>query len=154
MPASREDVFSFLWTLTDGVTWGTPARGFVTRSRRIKLFNEVSPEQQAAIFQAEHDEQIAQVSNMPYKQVWAASWLVYQATGYDPAAEPTIENNLIIDALQAALAPRPRDPGFQSKRNTLMGRVYHCFIEGEIFKDPGDIDNQGLIVIPIRILVP
>lgn len=155
MPANREDVFSYLFGLTLAISWGTPtARSFVTRSRRVKLFNEVTQEQQPALFQAEHDEQVDQVSNLPYKQVWMASWLIYQATGFDPDAVPAIENNLIIDACQARLAPLPADPGFSSKRNTLMGRVHHCYISGEVFKDPGDIDNQGMIVIPIKILVP
>lgn len=162
MPAAREDVFSYLYTLTANVRWApdpakTPpflGRTFITRSRRIKLFNEVDVTAQPALFQVEHDEQVDQVSNLPYKQVWAASWVCYQATGFDPNAEPTIENNLILDALQAALAPKPADPGFSSKRNTLMGRVHHCYIGGEVFKDPGDIDNQGMIVLPIKILVP
>jgi hypothetical protein len=154
MPVSREDVFSFLYTLTANVTWDTPARTFITRSRRLKLFNEVSVEQQPALFQVEHDEQVDQVTGMPYKQVWNASWMIYQATGMNPEAEPAIENNLILDALMTALAPVPRDPGFQSKRNTLMGRVHHCYVSGEVFKDPGDIDNQGMMVLPIKILVP
>lgn len=150
---SREAIFAALFALTQGVTWDDPARTFKTRSRRVKLFSDVPANQQPALYQAEHSESSSQVSNLPYKRTFAASWIIYQAVGNDPKAVPATENNLILDALQAALAPRPTDRGFP-QRNTLDGLVYHCYIDGEVFKDPGDIDNQGMMVIPIKLLVP
>lgn len=151
---NRELILSTLFALTENVQWGTPTpRGFVTRSRRVKLFSDVPADQQPALYQAEHDELTSQQSNMPYKWVLKAEWIVYQATGFDPNAVPATENNLILDALQAALAPPPQDEGYP-KRNTLGGLVHHCYIDGTVFKDPGDIDNQGMLVIPILMLVP
>jgi len=155
MPALREPVFLALLAVAQSASWDTPARTWVSTSRRVKLFNEVMPSQQPALFQAEHDENIAQVSNMPYKQVWNATWIIYQCTGNDPMAEPTIENNLILDALFAAMVPKIQaGVSFDPKRNTLGGLVHHCYIDGDIFKDPGDIDKQGMLVVPIKILVP
>lgn len=160
MTASRETIFKALFGLTDGVEWniGTdlaPAMvGFKTRTRRIKLFSDVPAAQQPWLGQAEHGETIEQKSGLPYKQVWQAQWMIYHKAGENPNSEPTVWNNLIIDALQAAIEPSASDPGFFDKRNTLSGLVYHCFISGEIFKDPGDIDNQALIIIPIKLLVP
>ena len=153
---TREAVFSALFALTNGVTWdpGSGAVGFKTRTRRIKLFSDVPDEQQPWLGQAEHSETSMQVSGQPYKRVWKAQWMVYHVNGKQPGAEPTIWNNLIIDALEAALAPPVADPGYFENRNTLSRLVYHCFIDGEIFKDPGDIDNQALIIIPITLLVP
>lgn len=151
---NREPIFQALFALTNNLTWGTPTpRTFVTRSRRVKLFSDVPTEQQPALYQAEHDEVTSQVSNMPYKWVLKAEWVIYQATGFDPNAVPAIENNLILDAIQAALAPAIADPGYP-KRNTLGGLVHHCYIDGSVFKDPGDIDNQGMMVVPILMLVP
>lgn len=162
---SRESVFSALFALSARVTWSNASpdhqiytdRQFVTRSRRIKLFDAVAPALQPACYQIEHNENIAQTTNLPYKQIWEASWVIYQATGKDPKAVPTIENNLIIDAVFEALRPRPTagvpwNP--QDPKNTLGGLVYHCWIDGDLFKDPGDIDNQGMIVVPFKILVP
>lgn len=160
MTAPREDIFKALFALTEGVQWNTGTDlapnmvGFKTRTRRIKLFSDVSNKEQPWLGQAEHGETIEQKSNLPYKQVWQAQWMIYHKAGEDPKSVPTIWNNLIIDALQAAIAPSVTDPGFFDKRNTLSGLVYHCFISGEIFKDPGDIDNQALIIIPIKLLVP
>lgn len=150
---TREEIYTALFNLTSSITWGSPARTFKERSRRVKLFSDVPKTQQPALYQAEHAEVSTQVSNLPYKRTFAASWIVYQAVGSDPKAVPAIENNLILDALYAAIAPVPADRG-HPQRNTLGGLVYHCFIDGEIFKDPGDIDNQGMMVIPIKLLVP
>lgn len=162
---TREEVFKALFAKVDLVTWSNADAGhqiytgrtFITKSRRLKLFNEVPATQQPSCMQAEHADNVTQVTNMPYKQIWTADWFIYQCTGNDPKATPTIENNLIIDACFEALRPRIEpgvswDPG--NPRQTLGGLVYHCYINGEIFKDPGDIDKQGMIVIPITMLIP
>lgn len=160
MMPTREQVYEAIFALTNGVEWniGTDLapvmQGFNTRTRRIALFSDVPSEQQPWIGQAEHDEQSLQTTNLPYIRTWKVRWLIYHRKGDDPSSVPAIWNNLIIDALEAALVPPPQDPGFFDQRNTLSGLVYHCFIDGEIFKDPGDIDNQALIIIPITLLVP
>lgn len=157
---TREQAFTALWALTADVTWvPDPAfplvtRTFVTRNRRSKLFDDVAAQQQPAIFQWEHGETIAQKTGMPYRRMWYAKWLVYQKTASDDNVAGGIENNLILDALQAAIAPKKTDPGYTDTRNTLGGLVWHCFFEGEIFKDPGDIDAQAMMVVPVTMLVP
>lgn len=153
--ANREEVFQALFARASTVDWGVdPAsKKFKTLSRRVKLFSDVPSGQQPACYQAEHNETSMQKTNLPYKRIWEAQWIIYHAVG-DPKAVPTIENNLILGAVEAALAPLPSDPGFLDQRNTLGGLVHHCFIDGTIFKDPGDIDNQGMIVVPIKLLVP
>lgn len=156
----RELIFSTLFAITEGVRWniGTQQapiyQQFNTRTRRIQLFSDVPDKEQPWLGQSEHSENITQISRMPYKAVLGAQWVVYHVTGKQPKAVPTCRNNLILDALQNALAPKVTDPGYPDERNTLGGLVYHCYIEGEIFKDPGDIDNQGMLIVPIKILVP
>jgi hypothetical protein len=39
-----------------------------------------------------------------------------------------------------------------SGRQTLDGLVFHCFIDGKILKGPGDIDGDGIAVMPMKIL--
>lgn len=129
-----------------------PERRFLTMSRRVVLFNDCPS--QPACYQAEHNDVVAQVTGMPYKTVLEAKWIVYQNVAQDPNMLGVVENNLIIQGCYAALAPKPTDPGFHSKRNTLNGLVHHCFISGNLFKDPGDLDGQGMMVIPIKVLVP
>lgn len=43
---------------------------------------------------------------------------------------------------------------FSTGSNTLGGLVYWCRIEGRTFKDPGDIDNQTLLIVPLLIEMP
>ena len=158
--ATREDIFLALFALTAGVTFdvnpsGTAdIRGFNERSRTIKLFNDVAPANQPWLGQAEHAERSAQKSNLPYKRQWKAQWVVYHRAADSPGVDATTWNNQIIDALEAAIVPKSSDPGFLDGRNTLSGLVHHCYIDGEIFKDPGDIDKQAMLVVPITILVP
>lgn len=152
---NEEDIFAALFERASCVRWtrcdGT-AHQFLTRDRRVKLFTDSGP--QPACYQAEHMTDEAQVSGMPYKTVLWANWIIYQNIANDPAAKGAIENNLIIGGCREALAPLPADRGFLDRRNTLDGLVYHCFISGRLLKVPGDIDNQGMLVIPIKLLVP
>jgi hypothetical protein len=149
---NREVIFEALFALAAEATWGTPTRRFLETSRRVKLFSDASV--QPSLFQAEHREFLSQVTGMPYKWTIEVNWIIYQKVGNSPSAVPAIENNLILDAVEAVLAPKPYDPGFPYERNTLNGLVHHCYIDGNIFKDPGDIDGQGMLVVPIKLLVP
>lgn len=155
---TREAIFSALFALVSGITWTSIATNapqqFITTSRRVKLFSDVIAQQQPSLFQAEHDEQLGQVTNLPYKNTMGANWIIFQNVCADPNQQGAIENNLILDQVMAALAPVPSDPGFRDKRNTLGGLVHHCYVSGRLFKDPGDIDGQGMMVVPIKILVP
>ena len=145
---AREDVFQALFALAGSLSWGAPPSGFAFTSRRVALWDDLGGEQ-PALCQAEHDEQIEQTTGLPPKLTLNASWLIYQNAGADPTAVPATINNQILDAVQAAF-PDPAGDQVQ----TLGGLVSKCWINGRIFKDPGDLDGQGLIIVPIQILVP
>lgn len=147
MPA-REDVFQALFALGQGLSWAASPGGFAFASRRVRLWDALGAAQ-PALCQAEHDETIEQVRGLPPKLTLNASWLIYQNAGADPNAVPASLNNLILDAVQAAF---PNPDGDQVQ--TLGGLVDRCWINGRIFKDPGDLDGQGLIIVPIQILIP
>lgn len=132
----------------------TEEHRFTTVTRKIALFADVPTSQWPWCGQAEHSIQEGQVTNMPYKTILEANWIVYQNTASTPKVPGAIENNLILKGIRKVLAPRPADIGFPDNRNTLGGLVYHCFISGRVFKDPGDIDGQGMMVVPIKLLVP
>lgn len=153
MAVDREAIFTTLIALAKEATWGTvKPRKFLEISRRVKLFSDAAL--QPSLFQAEHAEEVVQINKLPYKWLLKVNWIVYQNTGKSPSAVPAIENSLILSAIEEVLKPKPVDPGFPDERNTLNGLVWHCYMEGQIFKDPGDIDNQGMLVIPIKLLVP
>ena len=75
--------------------------------------------------------------------------------GQDANGKPIIGAtvlNTIADALDAALKPTGAD--IPLGRNTLGGTAYSCRIEGGALKDPGDIDGDGIMTIPVRITLP
>jgi hypothetical protein len=145
---TREPIFQALFALAQTISWGTPATTFAYSARRVKLWSDIPV--QPALCQAEHDEDFEQITRMPSKRTLSAAWLIYQNTGAnDPNSTPTVLNNTILDAVDDALTP----PAW-SDTQTLGGLVEHCWIDGKVFKDPGDLDGQGLMVVPIKILIP
>lgn len=159
VPPTREQIYSALFALISTgeglpgtVTWGA-GQTFPFTSRRVRLWDDLP--HQPAVCQAEHDEHVSQVTRLPYKRTYTASWLIYHRAGLEyPGSPPGSYSNQILDAIEPLFEPPPTDPAWPDERLTLGGLVHHCFIDGRIFKDAGDIDNQALIVIPITILVP
>lgn len=146
-PPTRNQIFAALFGLTANLTLGS-AGSFVTRSRKFKHFSKVPTDQQPAHFQTEFLDKAQQKTGMAAIRRWHASWTVYFSSNPgDDNDVPTIAMNDIVDALEACVA----DP---FNKQTLGGLVEHCFIDGEIIKIAGDDDGQGMIVVPITILVP
>lgn len=152
----RQAIYDALYALIPTVAWtnpdGTPG-AFATVSKRVQLFNQIDATSRPSCMQAEHDESVAQVSNLPYKRTFAAHWIIYTNADLDADLAPSEQINTILEAIETAVAPTVYDPGYPS-RNTLGGLVHHCYISGEIFKDPGDIDGTGLLMVPFKILAP
>jgi hypothetical protein len=64
----------------------------------------------------------------------------------DKMSVPDTDISVILDALDVTLSPGPGE-----QRMTLGGLVSHCRVDGEILRDPGDMDGDGLIIVPISI---
>ncbi|MDI9847557.1 hypothetical protein QM467_05715 [Rhodoblastus sp. 17X3] len=153
MKNSREEIMAELCARLARAQFSTPINGresWAILSRRIKLWSDVAAADQPALFVTEHGENIAYASeNAPGKTVLNVDLFVYVAGANDPRVVPARDLNIALDALCSALAP---DPAIG--RQTLGGLVHHCRIEGRIVKDPGDLDGQGLALVPVRILAP
>ena len=143
---TREIVFQALFALAQGLSWGAPPQGFAYTARRVRLAVDLPA--QPALCQAEHDESVAQTPGLDPRRTLSAAWIIQHATS-DPDAVPAATNNAILDAVEAALAPDSAGGCC-----TLAGLVQHCWIEGEVFKDPGDLDGQALLIVPIKLLLP
>jgi hypothetical protein len=118
-------------------------------SRRLLLWSDVPVEDQPALFLVEHKEDFAKEGRgLPRKQIFKASLIAY----FDASDPLTVGGTLINNALDAIEAVLATPPGFEAQ--TLGGIVNRCWIEGEIFKVPGDIDGQAMLIVPILILTP
>lgn len=126
---------------------------FRTTGRRVEFWTNVA-EQPACFVRNVKDEYQRQGGLPPKTTLHLEVWL-YTKGGSAPEQPPGIALNNLLDALDAALSPSGADIAIG--RNTLglgMNVVSHCWIEGEVMYDPGDLDQQAKGMVPIRILVP
>ena len=152
----REQTMATLFALGSTITWTDPVSGQTiipqSSGRRLKAFQDINGADFPAFFQIEGDERVTQKSNLPYKVTMSAAWVFYHHTGLDKTVSGSQTNNVIVDAVFTALAPLGGD--LMNARQTLGGLVYHTWIDAKVFKDPGDEDGQGVVIVPISILLP
>jgi len=139
---SRETVYAALFAKLSTVP------GFVTRSRRLKHWDDVPGAQQPALFMGQKNERVEpRGPGMP--RVLGMTALIYvYAKSSDQTTSPSIKLNGLVDAVEAALAPDP------SGKQTLGGLVSHCWVSGNILEDEGVLGDQAVAIIPVHILVP
>ena len=122
--------------------------GFLTVSRRLKLWRDVAA--QPALFVRNADDDVAnRPHRMPARLTINAEAWIYNQTGPSEAAAPAVLQNYLLDALTDAL-----EPTAGTETLTLGGLVHNCWIEGNIERHPGDLDGQAIAIVPIRILLP
>jgi hypothetical protein len=141
---NREAIISALFALL------SQSAAFATASRRLQLWGGLSPSEKPALFLSERGDTYTHASEAaPAAVTMEVDIYIYTDAGKDPTIVPASILNPLIDAVDAALAPSALS-GLQ----TLGGLVSHCWIDGKIMKDPGDLDGDGVAVIPVKILVP
>ena len=151
MIATREAVMSALFTLLQSATFAQPVNDnttWATTSRRLKLWSDVPKSQRPALFMIEPTEtpSYADIIDLPPKFSMSVELFVYIDSS-DMSTIPATDLNVIMDAIIAVLAP---NAGAQ----TLGGLVKYCRINGRVIKASGDLDGDGLMVIPLTILCP
>lgn len=137
---TREPIYAALFTLLGN------AAPFATKSRRLRHWNDVSKDQQPALFMAQRSEIASTVRGMPTE--WTITVDVYVYSRTDGKLDPGPIINPLIDALEAALAPNPIE-----NAQTLGGLVHWCRIDGAIETDEGTLGDQSVAIIPITIFV-
>lgn len=126
------------------------AAAFTTASRRLKLWSSVAATDKPSIFMVERGDMYSRASEaVPETVTLMVDLYIYTDAGQDQTHVPATTLNTLIDAVDDALKPDAL-----TGKQTLANRVAHCWIEGKVMKDAGDLDGQGVAVIPVRILVP
>jgi hypothetical protein len=120
--------------------------------RRLKLFNAVDPSVQPCFFLVQHREQYINKGVGTLSQVY----LDMGVWCYASTADESVVGDDYLDSMEEGIenVMGPDDP--QRNELTLGGLCYWCRImrEDNLFiRDPGDIDGQALLVLPIRILL-
>jgi len=146
----RETIFAALFALVSPLTvypWKS------TPSRRLKLWGDVALDQRPALFQFEGTEETYTWSNDVNPKRVLEARLFFYTNCKDPTVQGATQMNQILTAIERALLPTGKDLAGVG-RQTLGGLVQHCRIEGKVFRDPGDLDGDGMARVPVFITVP
>lgn len=139
---NREAIYSALATLLQSID------GVETFSRILAHWDDVSANQQPAMFMTVVSQRAEQVTGFPTKYTLDAKLWIYTHRDSSDVVPAAAINNL-LDALDAALKPSASP----SYKQTLGGLVEHCWIDGEIVTDEGTLGVQSVAIVPIRMLV-
>ena len=149
--ATRNQVMEAVLNLITQVTFSPAINGSTTWqlvSNRLKLFNEVSADQQPAAFLVTHKETDEYRGlGLLRRRLELGIWC-YSRSDTDPGA-PQLDT-----MMQGFEAVFNVPDNISQNTNTLGGLVYFCRIEGKVFKDPGDLDNQTLLIVPLVVEMP
>ena len=134
-----------------GMTFSVPINGATTWntvSNRLRLWADVASDQQPAAFLVTHRE-TDEYRNLGLlrRRLELGVWC-YSRSDSTPGG-PQLDT--MMEAFEAAFI-KPDD--FSTNSNTLGGLVYWVRIEGKVFKDPGDIDNQTFLIVPLIVEMP
>lgn len=147
--ATREQIFEALFIL--GLSSDSSYNQSVS-SRKLLLWGDVDREQRPAIFLAERVQKYkeGERAQLLTSKTFFANFFIY--TNSKDVAIPATQLNNLLDSLDAALKS---DPAFvMTGKQTLGGLVQNVYIEGDLFFDPGDLDGDGVAIVPVKILVP
>lgn len=143
-PSSRESVFVAM----HGLLSTLQPSPFVTVSRKLKMWNDVPAELQPALYITDHSEiALNPPRGLPTKSTWNIMLFIYAKVD-EFTVGSTVLNNL-LDAVDRALKT-----DVSTNVLTLGGLVYRVDPQGEIRKDPGDLDGQAIALYPFAIRPP
>lgn len=137
---------AFLALVSGAYPWSQPV------SRRLRLWTEVPPVDRPAcfVFEGGFETYGPGAGPIPKRQLDVKLFIYIDARDHDSLGASQL--NAILDALDATFQPVGSDVSLG--RLTLGGAAYRCAIEGKVLKDPGDLDGDGLLVVPIQITLP
>jgi len=121
-------------------------------ARRLKLWTDVPTTNRPACFLYEGGQETYSWSETALsKRIIEIKIFIY-LNAKDPGTIGAALINDVLDALDSAFALSGGDIALG--RNTLGGAAYHCRIDGKTLKDPGDLDGDALVIVPVKIVLP
>lgn len=149
--ATRNDVMVAILNIIQGMQFSSPINNSMSWnsiSNRLRLWGDVAPDQQPSAFLVTHRETDEYRGlGLLRRRLELGIWC-YCRSDSEPGS-PLLDT--MMEAFEKAFAVSD-DPSTNS--NTLGGLVYWCRIEGRVFKDPGDIDNQAMLIVPLIVEMP
>ena len=148
---SRADVLAAVVGLVQNMTFTSLINNsatWVTCETKLRLWGDVKPEEQPAAFIVSHRELDEYRGLGLYRRRLELGIWCYSRSGEGTGQA---DLDMMMEAFESAFNTMDNS---SSGSNTLGGLVYWCRIEGRVFKDPGDLDGQTLMIVPIIIEMP
>lgn len=138
---NRETIYAALFSLVGG------ASAFKTKSRRLRAWADVPPDDQPAFFQVQRVETPQTVTGQPTRWLLEIDLAIYVNVGNDPHTAASQFLNPILDTITGLFIPNGA-----SNVQTLGGLVHYARLSGQVQTDEGVLGAQAVAVIPIEIL--
>jgi hypothetical protein len=132
---------TFSSAINGATTWRTV-------SNKLRLWGDVSPDQQPAAFLVTHRETDEYRGlGLLRRRLELGVWCYTRSD----SAIGSEDLDTIMEAFESTfnIVDNP-----STGCNTLGNLVYWLRIEGKVFKDPGDIDSQTLLIVPMIVEMP
>jgi hypothetical protein len=135
---NRESIYAALFALVSAVP------GINTRSRRLKMWTDVAPADQPALFMAQVGEAAETLTTLPTRWHLHVELYLYAHT-QDSAQSPASVLNPLVDAIVALIMPPNQE------KQTLGGLAHYCRVSGQIKTDEGVLGDQAVAIIPVEV---
>lgn len=156
LPFNRLLVKQRLLALVQSAVFSSPINGYTTwasSGRRLKLWSNVDSSLQPAVYLVQHrGTRRAQGTGNLIRR-----WLDMGFWCYAPSGDESVVGDDLLDLMENAIESVMIPDNPQMNELTLGGLVYWTRLvqdDGLYIRDPGDIDGQALLVLPVRCLVP
>ncbi len=149
---ARNVVMQKILTLLSSVTFSSPINNASTwvipPSNKLRLWNNVDATQQPCCFLVTHRELDEYRGNgLRRRRLELGIWCYSRADNVSGANDL----DTMMEAFETVFAIQD---DYSTGNNTLGGLVYFCRIEGKVFKDPGDLEGQTLLIVPLVVEMP
>lgn len=141
----REQATAALFTLLSGVV------NFNSKQRRFEMWDSIAASDRPALRFLENGETVvrSQPAGLTFIELKVSAALYWDVPA-ESAAVPASYMNTVLASLDLKMRP---NLATQRLDLGLYPQVQDCYIEGEVIKDPGDLDSVGLAIVPIKILL-
>jgi hypothetical protein len=121
-------------------------------SRKLKLWSDVPAAARPAcfVFEGGLESYAWSEGAIPKRAIEAKIFAYLNAKDHTMIGATLLDD--LMDALDLAFALTGSDLALG--RNTLAGQVYSCRIDGKVLKDPGDLDGDALLIVPVKLVLP
>lgn len=155
-PVNLQLIKNTLLARLSAVTFPNPVNGHTTwntaPTRRLKMWGNVDPGAQPCAFLVQHNERYETSGvGLVKRYLDLGFWC------YAPSGDADVVGDDLLDFMTSGIEAVMQPDDLARNEFTLGGLVYWCRIvrgSGIYIRDPGDIDGQAMLVLPIVILIP